>query len=403
MKITVSDSFFPLLQDEHRYLVLCGGRGSGKSEFAARKLFYRCQTEGDHRFLILRKVRKTCKDSVIKVFQRLLAENEVTYSYNKSDHVIMWQAPNGTANELLFDGLDEPEKIKSIKGLTGIWIEEATEFTADEFTEVDLVLREPTKFYKQVILTFNPDEALGPWLKKRFFDNADPNARVMKSTIADNPIASMRAEYRRQLEGLSDETLRQIYLKGEWAAPKGRIYDRWDVVPLPHIQFDEVYYGLDFGYSVNPSALVRIYRKADEYWVEQVIYREGLTNQQLAEEIRAAGIPNSSEIYADAAEPKSIDEIGVYGFNVYPCAKGPDSVRAGIDFLKSLKIHVVQGSIDIISEVGTYTWKKDRNGDPLPEPVKFRDHALDAIRYGIYTHAKAADGMICAFSEEAVY
>jgi len=403
MKITVSDSFFPLLQDEHRYLVLCGGRGSGKSEFAARKLFYRCQTEGDHRFLILRKVRKTCKDSVIKVFQRLLAENEVTYSYNKSDHVIMWQAPNGTANELLFDGLDEPEKIKSIKGLTGIWIEEATEFTADEFTEVDLVLREPTASYKQVILTFNPDEALGPWLKRRFFDNADPDACVMKSTIADNPISSMRAEYRRQLEGLSDETLRQIYLKGEWAAPKGRIYDRWDVVPLPHIQFDEVYYGLDFGYSVNPSALVRIYRKADEYWVEQVIYREGLTNQQLAEEIRAAGIPNSSEIYADAAEPKSIDEIGVYGFNVYPCAKGPDSVRAGIDFLKSLKIHVVQGSTDIISEAGTYTWKKDRNGDPLPEPVKFKDHAMDAIRYAIYTHAKAADGIICAFSEGDVY
>lgn len=403
MNIKVSDSFYPLLSDEHRYLVLSGGRGSGKSEFAARKLFYRAQTEGGHRFLILRKVRKTCRDSVIRVFRLLLADNAVEYAYNKTDHVITWKAPNGLTNELLFDGLDEPEKIKSIKGLTGIWIEEATEFTADEFTEVDLVLREPTPTYKQIILTFNPDEALGPWIKRRFFDNADQQACVHESTIADNPVAEMREEYRRQLESIGDETLRQIYLFGKWAAPKGRIYDKWDVVPLPDMAFDEVFYGLDFGYSVNPSALVRVYRRADEYWLEQVVYQSGLTNQQLAEAMIDAAIPKRAEVYADSAEPKSIDEIAAYGFNIRPAAKGPDSVRAGIDYLRAQKIHIVQGSTDIVAEAGTYTWKKDRNGDPLPEPVKFRDHALDAVRYALFTHAKTGPEAVFYQSDEEVY
>lgn len=402
MKIKLSDSFYPLLTDEHRYLVLSGGRGSGKSEFAARKIFYRCQTEGGHRFLILRKVRKTCKDSVIKVFRDLLAENEIGYTYNKTDHSISWIAPNGLTNELLFDGLDEPEKIKSIKGLTGEWIEETTEFTPAEFTEVDLVLREPTPNYKQIILTFNPDEAAAPWIKRRFFDHVDPNATVKETTIADNPIPEMREEYRRQLETLADETLRTIYLDGKWAAPRGQIY-QWDAVSLPDMPFDEIFFGLDFGYSVNPSALIRIYRRANEYWLEQVIYRSGLTNQQLAEEMIEAGVSKRAEVYADSAEPKSIDEIAAYGFNVRPAAKGPDSVRAGIDFLKAQKIHIVQGSTDIMAETRTYTWKKDRNGDPLPEPVKFKDHALDASRYGIYTHAKTGPEAVAFQSDEEVY
>jgi len=401
MEILLSNTFYPLLEDQHRYLVLCGGRGSGKSEFAARKLFYRAQVEGNHRFLVLRKVRKTCAQSVVQVFLRLLRENEIAYQYNKSDHIILWQAPNGTANEILFDGLDEPEKIKSIKGLTGIWIEEVTEFTEAEFTEVDLVLREPTPNYKQIILSFNPDEALGPWLKKRYFDAIDPEAFVHESTVLDNPIQAMREEYLKSLERLTDETLRKIYLLGKWAAPKGRIYD-WDTAIVP-IRYDDIFYGLDFGYSVNPSALIRIYRRADEFWLEEIIYQAGLTNQALAAEMGKADIDKYADVYADAAEPKSIAEIAEYGFNIKPCDKGPDSVRQGIDFLKSKRIHVITGSMNIVREIGTYTWKKDRNDLPLPEPVKFNDHALDATRYAITTHCLHGTGPYIRGISHSVY
>lgn len=408
MEILLSNIFYPLLEDRHRYLVLCGGRGSGKSEFAARKIFYRAQVEGDHRFLILRKVRKTCGVSVIKVFQRLLSENAVDYNYNKSDHVIMWQAPDGTANELLFDGLDEPEKIKSIKGITSMWIEETTEFTEKEFVEVDLCLREPGPLYKQIIMSFNPDEALAPWLKKRFFDSIDPDAFVHVSTIKDNPVFEMREAYSKQLSLLTDETRRKIYLYGIWAAIKGRIYD-WDTQVLP-ANVDEIWYGGDFGYSVNPATLIKIYRKADEYWLEELFYETGLTNQDIGARMvltekgtNTLSINPKLPSYWDSAEMKSIEELYRLGINALPALKGPDSVRSGIDFLKCQKIHIVPGSMNIIREAGRYNWREDKNSNPLPEPVKFDDHAMDAARYGIVTHMRGNQEAGFFFTKHSVY
>ena len=404
MKIRLSDHFYPLLDESKRYLVLCGGRGSGKSEFCARKLLYRCITEGGHRFLILRKVRKTAKESVLEVMRRLLAENDIKHDFNKTDRVISFYAPNGKLNELLFDGLDEPEKIKSIKGLTGIWMEETTEFTKYDFTEVDLCLREPGPSYQQVMLSFNPDEARAPWIKKRFFDSIDPDACVKVSTVMDNPVAEIRAAYRKQLDALGDETLKKIYRYGLWAAPKGQIYS-WDVVAASSIPYpvDEIFYGGDFGYSVNPATVIRIYRKGDEFWLEEVVYQTGLINKELGEMMKIGKVESDTPVYFDAAEPKSIEELARMGFNIKPAEKGPDSVCAGIDFVKSKTVHILDGSTNIIREVGRYTWQKDKDGNAIPKPVKFDDHSMDAIRYGIATHCKRGPAGLAVFSEEAVY
>lgn len=401
MKILLSESFYPLLDAKDRYLILCGGRGSGKSEFAARKLFYRGLKEGGHRFLVLRKVRKTCRGSVVRVFLKLLSDNKILYSYNKTDHELTFTAPGGGIVEILFDGLDDPEKIKSIKGVTGVWVEEATEFTEDDFLEVDLAFREPGPAYKQIILSFNPDETLAPWLKKRFFDTNDPNARVHVSTVDDNPIAEIREEYKRQLDQISDETKRKIYLFGMWAALKGSVYD-WDVVDALPKTYDEYFYGGDFGYSVNPAAVIKIYRKADEFWLEEILYEPKLTNQDLGMKLTAAeGFDSSRPTYWDSAEEKSIEELYRFGINAYPAIKGPGSVKVGIDFLKSKKIHILAGSPNIIREAGRYKWRVDKNGNALPEPEKFDDHAMDAVRYGIYTHCQQE--AYVGFSPAAVY
>ena len=385
MKITVSKHFFPLLDEPARYLIMCGGRGSGKSEFAARKIFYRCMKEGGHRFLILRKVRKTLQESCVEVMRRVLAENDVLHDYNKTDRSITFVNPSGRYNEILFDGLDEREKIKSYKAATSIWMEELTEFTKDDFMEIDLILREPTPHYKQIMATFNPDEARAPWIKQEFFDKKHPDSCVHISTVEDNPIKEVREQYLSILEGIDDETYRDIYRFGLWAFAKGQIFN-WDVVPLPDMKFDEVFYGGDFGYSVNPAVVVRIYRKGLVFWVQEIIYEAGLTNQQLGRRMISEDV--KGECYYDSAEPKSIQELCDMGLNVKPSEKGPDSVRAGIDFLKSVKIHIVEGSENIIRERSKYKWKTDKDGNPTNEPVKFDDHAMDAIRYGIYSHMK---------------
>lgn len=399
MKIRISDSFYPLLNNKSQYLLLCGGAGSGKSEFAGRKIFYRCMKEGNHKILIMRKVRARCRESVIAVMTAILKENEIKYLYNKVDRVITFYNPQGQRNELLFDGLDDPDKIKSIKGLTSYWLEETTEFTLNDFTQLDLRLREPTKYYKQILMTFNPDEAAGPWLKSMFFFDENPRSGhgkldgsyIHHSTIEDNPIAEVRREYLKKLERLDDKTYYTIYRLGQWALAKGIIYN-WDVVDKPEGEFyDEIIYGLDFGYSVDPAALDRIYRKADEFWLEEVIHETKLTNQQLGLKMKEKGITEYEDIYADSAEPKSIDEIAEMGFNIKPCQKGPDSVKAGIDFLKSKAIHIIKGSTHIESERKKYKYKEDKDGNTLPVPVKLHNHHMDADRYGIYTHCKEVE------------
>lgn len=386
MKFRLSEHFYPLLDDRSRYLVLSGGRGSGKSEFAVRKLFYRCQNEGRHRFLILRKVRARCRESVVKIFKTFLHEQGVPFDENKTELTIKFGS-----NELLFEGLDDPEKLKSIKGVTGIWMEEATGYTERDFIDVDMVLREPGPLYHQIILTFNPDEAQAPWLKKTFFDQVNPDATVDTSTVEDNPSPEVRRQYLKVLEALKekDENLYKIYRLGKWGAIKGRIFPDWDVVPKPtDIRFDNIFYGGDFGYSVDPAAVVRIYRRSNEYWLEEVIYQTELTNPQLAREAIRAGMEKASENYWDAAEPKSIKELQDAGIDARPALKGPDSVRAGIDFMRDCKIHIIAGSENIIKENQTYKWKEGRNGEYMNVPVDYNNHAMDAIRYGIYTEAK---------------
>jgi len=215
--LILSNSFTPLMTNEARYLLLYGGGGSGKSEFAARKLFTRCKLEGGHRFLIMRKVRARCRESVIEVVRNIMAEEKLEYRWNDTKRILSFSSIFGVPNQLIFDGLDDPLKIKSIKGITGIWLEEMTEFTKKDFIQIDYRLRGETPSYKQIIGTFNPDEAVGAWIKEMFFDGIPDDftgpgsfkaSFVHHSTIKDNPMKSEREEYIAILDQYTDPALR---------------------------------------------------------------------------------------------------------------------------------------------------------------------------------------------------
>lgn len=222
MKVEISTNAFnraylPLLQnDESRYLVLYGGAGSGKSVFAAQRLLVRLMERPGRNLLVARAVAATHRDSTYALFRQVISRwgLEGLFRYTEGDLRITCK--NG--NAVIFKGLDDPEKLKSVtfpRGeLTDVWIEEASELTEAQFNQLDLRLRGRGE-RKQITLTFNPVSSMH-WLKGRFFDREDPRAVVLKTTYKDN--AFLDQDYIRTLEGYreSDPYFYQVYCLGEW-------------------------------------------------------------------------------------------------------------------------------------------------------------------------------------------
>ena len=220
-------SFMPLFWDESRYLVLCGGGGSGKSIFAGRKVLERVTSEPGHRWLVVRKVARTLRDSCFAQLVGQMSDKAGREIYpgsgmrvNRSDLRISFA--NGS--EILFAGLDDVEKLKSIYDITGIWAEEASEMDEGDFSQLDIRLRTDFPYYLQMILSFNP-VSITHWLKKRFFDKPDPRATTHRSTYKDNRF--LTAEAIQTLEAFKDTDpyYYQVYCLGQWGVTGKTVFD----------------------------------------------------------------------------------------------------------------------------------------------------------------------------------
>jgi phage terminase large subunit len=211
-----NDKFYPLYTNKDRYLVLMGGGGSGKSVFTAQKIIVRMLTEQKHRFLVLRKVAKTLRESVF---------TEIKNVINRWGLQKLFKIPKGTSselhitcvngNEILFAGLDDVEKLKSISGITSVWMEEASECTPEDFRQLDIRLRGRTLNYKQFMITFNPID-INHWLKKEFFEHKKQNAATLHSTYQDNKFLDKEAIAVLEAFKETDPYFYQVYALGEW-------------------------------------------------------------------------------------------------------------------------------------------------------------------------------------------
>ena len=222
---TTNTAFLPLLFNKSRYLVLKGGGGSGKSVFAGRKILERCTTEPGHRYLVVRKVARTLRESCFEQLRNQAREfysSEIDFipAGKGADMYIRFR--NGS--EILFAGLDDVEKLKSIYDITGIWVEEASEITESDFNQLDIRLRTEFPYYLQMILTFNPI-SITHWLKKRFFDRKDERATVHESTYKDNRFLTPEAI--RTLEAFrdTDEYYYSVYCLGQWGTTGRTVFD----------------------------------------------------------------------------------------------------------------------------------------------------------------------------------
>lgn len=212
-RVPVNDAYLPFINDDHRYLILYGGAGSGKSFFSAQKTILRLTTQKGHRILGTRKVKDTIRNSIYQDLLNAIDNMGVRGEFhtNKKE----FKLSHNSGNEIILAGLDDVDKLKSLSGITSIMCEEADQMAEQDFDQLDVRMRGETASYKQIVMTFNPvDEK--HWLKRRFFDNEEPKAAFLHTTYSDNYFID--EEYKEILEskGKVDENFYRVYVLGMW-------------------------------------------------------------------------------------------------------------------------------------------------------------------------------------------
>lgn len=386
-----SSAFVPLFSNQSRYQVAWGGAGSGKSHIVARKILYRLLKEQNvaHNFLVIRKVDRTIKRSVFTLMRNIISRWKLTseFNVNLADKTITYR-PNGS--QIMFSGLDDVEKLKSIEGVTSIWCEEATELTQQDFEQLDLRLRGEHGCLKQIILTLNPISEQH-WIKKIFFDEPMEGVFTLHTTYLDN--AFIDAEYKMVMENKRQTNPRyfNIYALGNWGTAEGLIFPsvKQRLIRPEEIERLDCVQGLDFGYTNDPTAFSQSYVDLPnkKIYVYDGFYEKGMSNAKIADSIKAMQAHKHKTV-ADSSEPKSIDYIRTKEVRIEAAAKGPDSVSAGIDFLSEFEIIVNAHLVEFMTEFNNYSWALDRNGKATNKPVDDFNHFIDSLRYSLESHMK---------------
>ena len=363
-------------------VVNVGGARSGKSYSILQLLLQKFLTEDKKEILIARKTLPSLRLTAYKVFIDLLQD----YGYyskcihNKTNLTVKYK--NST---VYFLSVDDPEKVKSTE-FNYTFLEEANEFTYNDFMILWTRMSAPTPESQpnRMYLALNPSDEFS-WVHQKISNWTD--AQIIHSTYLDNPFLS--PAYRKQLEDLKDidPELYQIYALGEYATLSNIIYKNHVIDRTFPKRFHDEFYGLDFGYNY-PAAMVHVGNADGELYEREILYQTHLTNPELIELMDECGVNKKIPIYADSAEPKSIEDLYKAGYNIHPANK---QVMDGIKTVKQHKIHIHHESANLIKERRTYKWRQDKNGNNLDEPVKFNDHCMDAERYAIHTHASAPD------------
>ena len=364
-----------------------GGASSGKSHGVFQKIVIKALKDWKkpRKILVLRKVGATVRDSVFADVQSTLSYFGILNMCKINMSAFRIELPNGA--EFIFKGMDNSEKIKSIKGISDVVMEEASEFTLDDYTQLTLRLRDKAHKQKQIYLMFNPVSKAN-WVYNAFFVKKPKNTVVYQTTYKDNRF--LDAVTRENIEELANrnEAYYKIYALGEFATLDKLVFPKYTKALLNKDDLRQItsYFGLDYGFINDPSAFMHVKIDDDRkklYVLEEYV-KKGLTNDKIAEAITALGYAKE-QIRADSAEKKSNQELRNLGISrVIDVKKGAGSVMQGIQYLLQYEWIVDERCVKTIEELENYTWKKDKaTNEYINEPVDSYNHCLDAIRYAI--------------------
>ena len=286
--------------------------------------------------------------------------------YNRSDRVFSFM--NGSIME--FNSYDNDQDAKSGKR-DYLFVNEANGIQYNIYEQLSLRTR------KQVYIDYNPDTSF--WVHDKIIPL--PNTELIISDHRHNPFLSDKI--RDKIEGLKfkDLDLWKVYARGITGRIEGLIFKKWYILNEDFSNKNLIGYGIDFGFTNDPTTLLEVRMQDGELYVKELIYETGLTNQDISTKMEALGVSKSALIVADSAEPKSIEELRRLRWTIDGVKKGKDSVMFGINLLKGYAINVQASSVNLIKELEQYKWKVNKNGDSLNVPIDEYNHAIDALRY----------------------
>jgi phage terminase large subunit len=361
-----------------KLVCLEGGSRSSKTWSIFQLLITRALEGRGETYTIARAKLTWVRSTLLKDFQELkeLYNLEITPDINPNRQEQVYYL-NGT--EFAFFGLDYPEKLHGRKQDI-FWINETMEADRKSFDQLEMRTR------IGAILDYNPYDD-GHWV----FDlHQRGDVKVLKSTMLDNPfleqairdkILSYEPTPENIKAGTADSFMWEVYGLGNKARLQGVVFENWGLIDGVPEEARLLGYGLDFGYTNDPTALIGVYMYDNEIIADQLLYEPGLTNEDITERLKGLEFTRREEIFADSAEPKSIEEIYRKGFNIKGVKKGADSILFGIDILKQYKINITKRSIDLESEFRKYKWTEDKSGRPTNKPIDQFNHGIDALRY----------------------
>ena len=366
MELTINSTvtFDNLLSAKKRITQHIGGTRSGKTYAILQYLIVKALQQPQN-ITVVRRTVPSLKRSVIKDYKEIMLglgiwSNE---SYNISDRV--YQFSNGSL--ISFVNTDDAEKLRGVKSDI-LFIDEASEQHEEAYFQLSI------RTTGEIILAFNP--TVSPYHFLRSMDDVE----VFNTTYKDNPY--LPEVMVKEIEGLEVKNPKywKIYGLGEYAVNEKAVFNNFQILEEMPVH-ELIGFGLDFGFSADPTALVAVHRHHDMLYCRELMYDTGLTTTDIINRLKSLNIGKTDEIWADSAEPRLIEEIYRSGFNIKPVKKGPDSINFGISVLQNFAIVVDSKSTHLIDELYGYEYRTDKNGIVLDKPQDFNNHLIDALRY----------------------
>ncbi len=302
----------------------------------------------------------------LNIYYSSAAIQAMVKSFNKTDRVFEFH--NGTIIE--FKSYENGQDAKSGKR-DYLFVNEANGVDWSIYTELALRTR------KKVFIDYNPNAAF--WVHDNLIGK--PGVQLIISDHRHNPFLPQQVRDKiEDLRGVDIERWR-VYARGLTGKIAGLVLSNWHVCEYVPEDAKLLAAGLDFGFSNDETGCILVYKQNGELWIDEVLYETGLTNPDISKRLTAATISKSTEIVADSAEPKSIEELKRLGWYITGAKKGADSVKNSIDILRRYRLNVTRQSVNLRNELASYKWKTDRSGKTINEPVDSSNHLIDPLRY----------------------